>query len=108
MPNSAPLHLPGRYVLNAGLMASSVGLHITCLGSVSAPSAVMALNRSLANVIRGGYGTSSTGYGKPMEITGAHTEVSVDQTVQMIKDAQNIIITPGYGLCAAKAQLPGR
>lgn len=54
-----------------------------------------AMNRSLANVILGGYGTSSTGTGKPMEITGTHTEVNVDQTVDMIKDAQTIIITPG-------------
>ena len=30
-----------------------------------------------------------------MEITGTHTEVNVDQTVDMIKEAQNIIITPG-------------
>lgn len=54
-----------------------------------------AMNRSLANVILGGYGTSSTGTGKPMEITGTHTEVNIDQTVDMIKDAHNIIITPG-------------
>lgn len=53
------------------------------------------MNRSLANVILGGYGTSSTGTGKPMEITGTHTEVNVEQTVDMIKEAQNIIITPG-------------
>ncbi|MBN3301094.1 NNTM protein, partial [Amia calva] len=46
------------------------------------------------------------GTGKPMEITGTHTEVNLDQTVEMIKDASNIIITPGYGLCAAKAQYP--
>ena len=31
------------------------------------------MNRSLPNVIFGGYGTSSTGTGKPMEITGTHT-----------------------------------
>lgn len=60
--------------------------------SLSLPQA---MNRSLANVILGGYGTSSTGTGKPMEITGTHTEVNVDQTVDMIKEAQNIIITPG-------------
>uniref|UniRef100_A0A8B9GW97 proton-translocating NAD(P)(+) transhydrogenase n=1 Tax=Astyanax mexicanus TaxID=7994 RepID=A0A8B9GW97_ASTMX len=176
--NSAPLMLPGRHVLNASLMAASVGgiipymmdpsytTGITCLGSVSALSAVMgvtltaaiggadmpvvitvlnsysgwalcaegfllnnnlltivgaligssgailsyimcvAMNRSLANVILGGYGTSSTGTGKPMEITGTHTEVNVDQSIEMIKEAQNIIIVPGYGLCAAKAQYP--
>ena len=53
------------------------------------------MNRSLANVILGGYGTSSTGSGKPMEITGTHTEVNVDETIQMIQDAENIIIVPG-------------
>lgn len=53
------------------------------------------MNRSLANVILGGYGTSSTGTGKPMEITGTHTEVNTEQTVEMIKEAQNIIIVPG-------------
>uniref|UniRef100_A0A670JNU9 proton-translocating NAD(P)(+) transhydrogenase n=1 Tax=Podarcis muralis TaxID=64176 RepID=A0A670JNU9_PODMU len=176
--NSAPLLLPGRHLLNAGLLTASVGgmipymidpsytTGLTCLGSVSALSAVMgvtltaaiggadmpvvitvlnsysgwalcaegfllnnnlltivgaligssgailsyimcvAMNRSLANVILGGYGTTSTAGGKPMEITGTHTEVNVDSAVDMIKEANNIIITPGYGLCAAKAQYP--
>lgn len=30
-----------------------------------------------------------------MEITGTHTEVNIEQTVDMIKEARNIIITPG-------------
>ena len=34
----------------------------------------VAMNRSLPNVILGGFGTSSTAGGKPMEITGEHTE----------------------------------
>ena len=54
----------------------------------------------------GGYGTSSTGGGKAMEIIGEHTETNVDQTVDMMANAQNIIIVPGYGLCVAKAQYP--
>lgn len=33
-------------------------------------------------------------------------QTNVDQTVQMMKEAKNIIITPGYGLCVAKAQYP--
>ena len=64
------------------------------------------MNRSLPNVILGGYGTSSTGTGKPMEITGTHTEVNVDNAVEMINNARSIIIVPGYGLCVAKAQYP--
>ncbi|KAJ8966251.1 hypothetical protein NQ314_003666 [Rhamnusium bicolor] len=65
-----------------------------------------AMNRSLPNVILGGYGTSSTGSGKPMEITGTHTEITVDTAVEAINNARNIIIVPGYGLCVAKAQYP--
>ncbi|XP_073658193.1 NAD(P) transhydrogenase, mitochondrial isoform X2 [Tursiops truncatus] len=175
---SAPLLLPGRHLLNAGLLAASVGgiipfmmdpsftTGITCLGSVSALSAVMgvtltaaiggadmpvvitvlnsysgwalcaegfllnnslltivgaligssgailsyimcvAMNRSLANVILGGYGTTSTAGGKPMEISGTHTEINLDNAIDMIREANSIIITPGYGLCAAKAQYP--
>ncbi|KAL4613317.1 NAD(P) transhydrogenase, mitochondrial-like [Arapaima gigas] len=176
--NSAPLLLPGRHMLNAGLMTASVGGMIpfmmsssyatgmSCLLGVSGLSTVMgvtltaaiggadmpvvitvlnsysgwalcaegflldnnlmtivgaligssgailsyimcvAMNRSLPNVILGGYGTTSTLGGKPMEIVGTHTEVSVDQCIEMIKEANSIIITPGWGLCAAKAQYP--
>ena len=57
-----------------------------------------AMNRSLPNVILGGYGTSSTGTGKPMEIVGEHTETNVDQTVEMMTSAKNIIIVPGERL----------
>ena len=64
------------------------------------------MNRSLANVILGGYGTSSTGKGEAMKITGTHTEVNPDSTVEMITEAENIMIVPGYGLCVAKAQYP--
>lgn len=56
------------------------------------------MNRSLPSVILGGYGTSSTGGGKPMEITGEHTEVNVDNVAEMIQSAKNIIITPGRPL----------
>lgn len=56
------------------------------------------MNRSLANVILGGYGTTSTAGGKPMEITGTHTEINVDNAIEMIKEANSIIITPGKTL----------
>ena len=46
--------------------------------------------------------TDSTGTGQAMQITGTHTEVNVDQTVDLIKESSSIIITPGYGLCVAK------
>ena len=53
------------------------------------------MNRSLPNVILGGFGTPS---GKPKEITGTHTEVSIEGTAEIIRDAKNIIIVPGKRL----------
>ena len=64
------------------------------------------MNRSLPNVILGGYGTSSTGTGKPMAITGTHTEANTEQVAEMCVNSKSVIITPGYGLCVAKAQYP--
>ncbi|KAK4036198.1 NAD(P) transhydrogenase, mitochondrial [Daphnia magna] len=93
------------FMLNNNLM-TIVGALIGSSGAILSYIMCKAMNRSLPNVILGGYGTSSTAGGKPMEITGTHTEVNVDNTVEMITNAKNIIITPGYGLCVAKAQYP--
>ncbi|KAI4466457.1 nad(p) transhydrogenase [Holotrichia oblita] len=93
------------FMLNNNLM-TVVGALIGSSGAILSYIMCKAMNRSLPNVILGGYGTSSTGTGKPMEITGTHTEVNVDNVVEMINNARNIIIVPGYGLCVAKAQYP--
>ncbi|XP_067665655.1 NAD(P) transhydrogenase, mitochondrial-like [Haliotis asinina] len=93
------------FMMDNNLM-TIVGALIGSSGAILSYIMCKAMNRSLPNVILGGYGTSSTGTGKPMEITGTHTEVNVDQTIEMIRDSKNIIITPGYGLCVAKAQYP--
>jgi NAD/NADP transhydrogenase beta subunit len=54
------------------------------------------------NVIMGGFGTSSTGAGKPKEITGTHTEVNVDGAVEHIINSKSIIITPGTDIIFTK------
>ncbi|XP_063851492.1 NAD(P) transhydrogenase, mitochondrial-like [Scylla paramamosain] len=93
------------FMLNNNLM-TVVGALIGSSGAILSYIMCKAMNRSLPNVILGGFGTSSTGTGKPMEITGTHTETNVEQTVEMMVNAKNIIIVPGYGLCVAKAQYP--
>ncbi|CAG9767624.1 unnamed protein product [Ceutorhynchus assimilis] len=93
------------FMLNNNLM-TIVGALIGSSGAILSYIMCKAMNRSLPNVILGGYGTSSTGTGKPMEITGTHTEINIDGAVESINNARNIIIVPGYGLCVAKAQYP--
>merc|ERR1712176_664815 len=83
-------------------MGTVVGSLIGASGAILSYIMCVAMNRSLPNVILGGFGTSSTGTGQAMEITGEATVWDVDQTVSAIADAKNIIIVPGYGLAVAK------
>ncbi|GCB68786.1 hypothetical protein scyTo_0013874 [Scyliorhinus torazame] len=85
------------FLLNNNLL-TIVGALIGSSGAILSYIMCVAMNRSLVNVIVGRYGTSSTGIGKSVEITGTHTEINVDQTVEMIKEANEIIITPGQCL----------
>merc|ERR1719295_63398 len=93
------------FMLDNNLM-TVVGALIGSSGAILSYIMCVAMNRSLPNVILGGFGTSSTGGGKPMEITGSATTVDADETINYIKDAKNIIIVPGYGLAVAKGQYP--
>jgi len=93
------------FMLNNNLM-TVVGSLIGASGAILSYIMCVAMNRSLPNVILGGFGTSATGGGKPMEITGTHTEWTVNQTVEAMVEAKNIIIVPGYGLAVAKGQYP--
>merc|ERR1712180_470498 len=93
------------FMLNNNLM-TVVGALIGASGAILSYIMCVAMNRSLPNVILGGFGTSSTGTGEAMEITGTHTEWKIDDTVKAMVDAKNIIIVPGYGLAVAKGQYP--
>merc|ERR1712226_169587 len=93
------------FMLNNNLM-TVVGSLIGASGAILSYIMCVAMNRSLPNVILGGFGTSSTGGGKAMEITGTHTEWKLDDTVKSMVDAKNIIIVPGYGLAVARGQYP--
>lgn len=93
------------FMLNNNLM-TIVGALIGSSGAILSYIMCKAMNRSLPNVILGGYGTSSTGKGKPMEITGTHTECNVEQAVALMDEASTVVVVPGYGLCAARAQYP--
>ena len=93
------------FMLDNNLM-TVVGALIGSSGAILSYIMCVAMNRSLPNVILGGFGTSTTGTGEAMKITGEATLWNVDDTVEAMVDAKRIIIVPGYGLAVAKGQYP--
>jgi len=60
-----------------------------------------AMNRNFISVIAGGFGTSG---GEAAVIEGEVTPISAEDTAQLLLDAKNIMIIPGYGMAVAQAQ----
>uniref|UniRef100_A0A6A7FTN8 NAD(P) transhydrogenase, mitochondrial n=3 Tax=Hirondellea gigas TaxID=1518452 RepID=A0A6A7FTN8_9CRUS len=79
-----------------------VGALVGSSGAILSYIMCKAMNRSLANVILGGYG--SLAKGPAMKIEGSATEIDTPIAVDLVTQAKSVIITPGYGLAVAKAQ----
>ena len=63
-----------------------------------------AMNRSLASVIFGGFGTGSGNSEGSTEIEGSITEISAEEVATELKEAKEVMIVPGYGMAVAQAQ----
>jgi NAD(P) transhydrogenase len=85
-------------------MLTTVGALIGTSGAILSYIMCAAMNRSVFNVIFGGVGTSSTGGGEAMKISGSHTEASAEAVAATLVGAKKVVIVPGYGLAVAKAQ----
>ncbi|MEQ9061985.1 MAG: Re/Si-specific NAD(P)(+) transhydrogenase subunit beta [Gammaproteobacteria bacterium] len=62
-----------------------------------------AMNRHFLAVIAGGFGTSG-GSAAASEYEGEVTAVSAEETAELLREAQHIVIVPGYGMAVAQAQ----
>jgi H+-translocating NAD(P) transhydrogenase subunit beta len=64
-----------------------------------------AMNRNFLAVIAGGFGTgggtAATGTAAP---AGEVTPISASETAELLRQAKNVIIVPGYGMAVAQAQ----
>jgi NAD(P) transhydrogenase subunit beta len=64
-----------------------------------------AMNRSLMNIMVGGFGTGDSGGGAVGGAGDGHVrEIGVDDAAIQLAYAQKVIIVPGYGLAVAQAQ----
>lgn len=64
-----------------------------------------AMNRSFISVILGGFG-SDGGSSSVERDYGQHTEITPEETAELLKVASTVMITPGYGMAVAQAQYP--
>ena len=96
----------------AGFMLSNDLLIITgalvgSSGAILSYIMCKAMNRSIWNVIFGGFGTAPTAASSKSAVDNSGksvVEYTDDETVDAIKDAKNVIIVPGYGMAVARAQ----
>ena len=63
-----------------------------------------AMNRSLPNVIFGGFGTDGGNAGGVSEIEGSITEISAEEVASELNEAKEVMIVPGCGMAVAQAQ----
>jgi len=102
----------GLAVAMTGLVLSTpvlvtVGSLVGAAGLILTKIMCDGMNRSLVNVLFGGFGQESTGPAVPPEpmAEGEGPNVfTVDQAVEAMKNAKSVIVVPGYGLAAAQAQ----
>jgi NAD(P) transhydrogenase len=89
------------FILNQPVL-TIVGALIGSSGAFLTKIMCDGMNRSLAAVILGGFGTEA---GAVQTSEGLeHTEIQMDGVLDALRDAQKIMITPGYGLAVAQAQ----
>ena len=94
----------------AGFMLSNDLLIITgalvgSSGAILSYIMCRAMNRSIWNVVFGGFGVESGAKPAPGAApAGTVTEATVEQVADLLKAARSVIIVPGYGMAVARAQ----
>jgi H+-translocating NAD(P) transhydrogenase subunit beta len=99
----------GTAVAMAGFVVGNVIL-IVAGALVGASGAILtrlmadAMNRSLANIMVGGFGSGEGTQATMVGVGGTVREVSVDDVAIQLAYASKVVIVPGYGLAVAQAQ----
>jgi NAD(P) transhydrogenase subunit beta len=83
-----------------------VGALVGSSGAILSYIMCRAMNRNFVSVIAGGFGTGggTVVQKKDGEPAGEVTAISAVETAELLRDAKNVIIVPGYGMAVAQAQ----
>ncbi|MBK8196643.1 MAG: NAD(P)(+) transhydrogenase (Re/Si-specific) subunit beta [Lewinellaceae bacterium] len=79
----------------AGALVGASGIILTLI-------MCKAMNRSVANVFLGGFGTPVPG--AAAQVVGEMKEVKIDRAYLMLEAASKVVIVPGYGMAVSQAQ----
>ena len=84
-----------------------VGALVGSSGAILSYIMCRAMNRKFFSVIMGGWGDAPSGAAADGdEEQGEAIAISADEVAQMCKDANSVVIVPGYGMAVAHAQHP--
>jgi NAD(P) transhydrogenase subunit beta len=75
-------------------------------GAILSTIMCRAMNRSIWNVVFGGFGATPPPKGKAQEIVGKVTEATAVDVAQLLMASKRVIVVPGYGMAVAQAQHP--
>ena len=91
------------FMLNNDLLIVT-GALVGSSGAILSYIMCKAMNRSFVSVIAGGFGNDVQVSSD--EEQGEHRETTAEEVAELLKNANSVIITPGYGMAVAQAQYP--
>ena len=85
-----------------------VGALVGSSGAILSYIMCRAMNRNFISVIAGGFGggapAPAAGGGAAAEPQGEVSPISAADTAELLREAKNVVIVPGYGMAVAQAQ----
>lgn len=84
-----------------------IGALVGSSGAILSYIMCRAMNRNFISVIAGGFGGGApapAAAGGAAQPAGEVTAISAAETAELLKEAKNVVIVPGYGMAVAQAQ----
>jgi proton-translocating NAD(P)+ transhydrogenase subunit beta len=91
------------FVLDSAILVIA-GALVGASGGILTKLMADAMNRSVINIVMGGFGTGAVGTTAAVGSGGNVRAVAADDAALQLAYASKVIIVPGYGLAAAQAQ----